>query len=145
MIRKTLNLSSAVLAVAVLWPPDQEVGRLCRVSRFLVSPVALAGDLPGLNPLPHREPYEDQGHNRSDGQADSVPPGKPAHAVESARGTGQHRFMLQVPADISRQVRRRAVAAGAVLLQRPHRDPVEITRQLSLQGPQIRPASFGRR
>ncbi len=68
----------------------------------------------------------------------TVPPHELRRAIGRRRRTCQHRLARQVPLDVRRQLRRRAVAPRPVLLQRLHRDPVEITRELTSQGRSVR-------
>jgi hypothetical protein len=58
-----------------------------------------------------------------------VPPGILPQPVAGACRTRHDRLVVQIAANVGGQFGRRAIAAGAILLQRLHRDPVEIAAQ----------------
>ena len=71
-----------------------------------------------------------------------MPPNILPQAVASACRTRHDRLMVQIPPNVGGQLGRRAVAASAILLQRLHRDPVEIAAQQAHQLPGLGAARF---
>jgi hypothetical protein len=71
-----------------------------------------------------------------------MPADELADAVGRRRRSGEHRLVVQVPLQIGGKVRGRSVAARPILLQRLHRDPVEIAFQLVRE---LRRLDVGRR
>jgi hypothetical protein len=62
-----------------------------------------------------------------------VAPHELPEAVPPARRTGLDRLVLEVPLDVPGQSARRLVAARAILLERPHHDPVQLAPHLAGQ------------
>jgi len=90
---------------------------------------------------------EDQGqnHERPGGDSERVPPHELLHPVRSARRARQHRLVSEMPANVGRQLARRVIASGAVLLESLHGDPVEIAVKLACQRRWFRTTVLGRR
>ena len=74
---------------------------------------------------------EHQSSGHTDG--DTVPPDILSQAVARACRTRHDGFIVQIPANVGGQFRRRAIAASTILLQRLHRDPVKIAAQQAHQ------------
>ena len=66
-------------------------------------------------------------YQRPNGDPQPVPTDELPGPVPHAGRTRHHRLVAEVTLDVRGELRRRAVAPGPVLLQRLHRDPVEIT------------------
>ena len=98
---------------------------------------------------PHRRQQQSDhqggGHGGPNGDAGTIPSHELASAVEGAGGTGQHRFVGQEALDVHAHPVGRLVAAGAVLLQGLHDDPVQIAPQRSGQTRKIGVALLRRR
>jgi hypothetical protein len=122
--------------VEVLEDPHQELRDLTRVLGLPLrseQPDAGAGNR-------HHESDDDHCGGR---HPHPVPPHELPYPVCRARGAGQDRLVAQVPLEVRPQLRRGAVASGAVLLQRLHRDPVQIAPQDPGQGREVGPAVPG--
>ena len=77
--------------------------------------------------------HERQEHQAGGDHRAAVLPHELPQPVGPARRGGQHRLVRQVPQDVGREAVRRLVTPGAVLLQRLHHDPVEVSLQRPLQ------------
>src|SRR5580700_4987184 len=63
--------------------------------------------------------------------------------IRGSRGTGEDWFVGEISAEVRRQLRRRLIPAGRILLERLHRDPVQIAAQQIHQLFWISPAHPG--
>ena len=113
--------------------PNQKIRHSRRGLRFVVGPVALARNSSGLNCHRRRESHQQYAEYCDGGNACAVAAHKFADAVLHAWRTGENGNVVEMTTQVRRQVRDRAVPAHAVLLDRLHRDPVEVTLQLSGQ------------
>src|SRR5271163_308342 len=105
---------------------------------FSVRPVSLGSNPPNLDDHGRREADKEQYEARSDGHAKTVPADILPHAVSLARGPGHHRLVSQVPSDVCREFRRRAVPSASLLLQCLHGDRVEVSLELASKRPRVR-------
>jgi hypothetical protein len=63
-------------------------------------------------------------------------------AIHGTRWTSQNRLIGQVPLNIGGQFRSRSVAAGPVLLEGLHQDPIEIASKLAQEPRDVRSSVF---
>ena len=80
----------------------------------------------GLPGADARGGHEHRRHQGGGGEGGLVAPPGLLQPVSSARRPGDDGFVVQVPLEVRRQAVGRLVAAGAVLLQALHHDPVQV-------------------
>ena len=95
--------------------------------------VALSGDSARL--YGHRQDEGDQSCNGrgADRDTKAMPSGEFGEAICRAWRTGEHGQVLQMTTQVSCEIRDCPVAPRPILLERLHRDPVEISAQLADQ------------
>ena len=106
---------------------------------------------PALRPATHADRGADHGRHQT-GERDGagaddqlVPAHEPAGAVERARRARHHRLVREMAPDVVGELRRRAVAALAVLLDRLEHDPVEVAAQSARERGRVGRARAGDR
>jgi hypothetical protein len=73
------------------------------------------------------ETHDQRGEDQDPGgHAEAVATDELPGAVDHARRARPDRLVVKMPLDVLGQLRRRGVATSAVLLEGPHRDPVEV-------------------
>ena len=107
----------------------QEVIHGLRNFRLAVCPVALERDTTRLDSRCRRERDEHRDERRCRRDADAMPPNELADAIPRARRACENRLVVEMAPEIRREIRDRSVPARPILLERLHRDPVEITSQ----------------
>jgi hypothetical protein len=112
---------------------DEEFGDLPGRRRLLAGAIPLARDPRRLDGRHHRERDEQHQQARRDAHADPMPPHELACAVGRARRPGADRLVAEIPAEIVGELGRGPVAPSAVLVERLHRDPVEVAAKLGRQ------------
>jgi hypothetical protein len=111
----------------------EELGHRLRLGERHLLVVALAGRAARLHRHGDGEGDEKQEHGGGGRDAAAVAAGELAHPVDGGRWPRLDRHVRVVPAEVRRQLLRRAVAPIAVLLQRLHDDPVEVAVELAHQ------------
>ena len=111
----------------------EEIRHLRGSRRLLTGEVTRARDTTRLHGHDAREHHQQQDEPPSDGDARVVAADKLADAVRRARWTGEDGDIVEMTTQVRRQIRHGAVTARAVLLERLHRDPIEIASQLASQ------------
>ena len=80
-----------------------------------------------------------EGDRRRRSEGDAMALDEFAQSIAGARRPGEHGFVTQMTLDVLGELRHGGVAPRAVLLHRPHRDPVEITPEVGVQRGRVGP------
>jgi hypothetical protein len=129
---------SRLAGVRELEEPEEEIRHLTGglrlvvgSRRFLRGAISFTRDASSLFSHRHRKGHDQHEHRGRGRHPESVPARKLRGAVPSARRSGHDGFVAQVPPNVSGHSDRRLVPSGPVLLERLHRDPVQVPAKLA--------------